>query len=348
MATETDGLLRNGSHTDAATATTTTYNGNKRFANLLWTILGASIVVLLIEHLTPLLSYSLFRDQETPDASSLRSKEVTSTSEPPQQQERKYKSTQFVSFSINTMGGLADRGECEGLVVDKATGTCYLGDTANITQDLDFRIRVVESVLNRLHADVFAETPKINHANSVLKIVLFPEFFARGPYGAYSTVQLLQDGLLIAMADRLRTLIHRSEFSDYLFALGTAIAAESVQHGDGATLLEQHSQETVEYFNFSPVYLGGPHERAFLVTKKYISGADFLDRVTLPDPALPDIVSHRMYDDLPPELLNLLQERNVTVVSDNLLEFDGLRVGMEICLVRSSDLRVGQNKIPRN
>lgn len=95
----------------------------------------------------------------------------------------KYSATQFISFTINTMGGLAEEGECDGLVVDESTGSCYLGNAKNMTADLHHRIQIVARVIQTLQNDAYKERPVIEHADHVLKIVMFPEFYARGPNG---------------------------------------------------------------------------------------------------------------------------------------------------------------------
>jgi hypothetical protein len=142
---------------------------------------------------------------------------------------------------------------------------------------------------------------------------------------------LLEGGLLIELADRVHQLISDEEFSNYLFVFGTVIAAQSIADAQKPWQLLDHDQ--VEYFNFSPVYMGGPDPvYKFLVTKKYISTADFLDRVNLPDPAQVSDLSHRHYDELPHDFVELLKHRNVKLVTNNMLEFDGLRIGLEICL----------------
>lgn len=143
--------------------------------------------------------------------------------------------------------------------------------------------------------------------------------------------QLLEHGLLSTMADKVHQLVSDEEFSDYLFVFGTVIAAQAI--GDTEKPWQQLEHDQVEYFNFSPVYKGGPNpDHHFLVTKKFISTADFLDRVNLPDPAQLSDLSHRQYDDLPPAFVDLLEHRDIELVTDNLLEFDGLRIGLEICL----------------
>lgn len=143
--------------------------------------------------------------------------------------------------------------------------------------------------------------------------------------------QLLEGGLLGTMADMVHQLVSDEEFSDYLFVFGTVIAAQAI--GDTQKPWQQLEHDQVEYFNFSPVYKGGPNpDHHFLVTKKFISTADFLDRVNLPDPAQLSDLSHRQYDDLPKAFVDLLEHRDIELVTDNLLEFDGLRIGLEICL----------------
>ena len=58
----------------------------------------------------------------------------------------KYHATQFISFTINTLGGLDEYGECEGRSVDPASGSCYLGDD-DIESDVNHRLAIFEEVL---------------------------------------------------------------------------------------------------------------------------------------------------------------------------------------------------------
>jgi hypothetical protein len=95
----------------------------------------------------------------------------------------RYYATQFISFTINTLGGLAARGECDqGQDVDE-NGVCYLGNV-NITQDMEHRTLLVKAILNGLKENIKEKHPKIDHRDGVLKILAMPEFFWRGPYGA--------------------------------------------------------------------------------------------------------------------------------------------------------------------
>ena len=59
---------------------------------------------------------------------------------------RRYHGTQFISFTINTLGGLAEYGECDGKNVDPTSGTCYLGDD-DIETDVNHRLMILEEIL---------------------------------------------------------------------------------------------------------------------------------------------------------------------------------------------------------
>jgi hypothetical protein len=146
---------------------------------------------------------------------------------------RRYTATQLISFTINTLGGLDAHDECAGQPVDPDTGVCYLGNQKNLTADVHHRMKIVEEVLDVLRSDAYKEDQDIDPNPSVLKIFMMPEFFWRGPNGAYSTKELFDadedenDGLLIQIADRGRKLVAGPEFEDFLFVFGTVIAAQS-------------------------------------------------------------------------------------------------------------------------
>ena len=200
----------------------------------------------------------------------------------------RYYATQFVSFTINTLGGSASDGECEGRSIDPKEDACYLGND-DLETDINHRLAIIEDVLTTLRNDVFAEEPEIDRDPRVLKILMLPEFFLRGPAGAYPTDEMFQNdiekGELVKMADRIRVMIADPAFEDYLFVFGTIIASESIDDGDG-----NHTARDHLYFNFAPVYRGGPedddpsHSHRYIIMKKYISGADFLSRTELPNP----------------------------------------------------------------
>ena len=84
-----------------------------------------------------------------------------------------------------------------------------------------------------------------------------------------------------------------------------------------------------EYWNFCVVYRGGPGGRKFVVPKQYISKVDFLSRTVLPNPARTEI---GLYASLPREVRELWDSRGTAVVEDNVINVDGIRIGIEICL----------------
>ena len=240
-----------------------------------------------------------------------------------------YVGTQFISFTINTIGGVADKDECKGQPVDPHNGFCYLGNSKNITEDIFHRFEIVEQVLNRIKRDASAESPDIDHTDDVLKIFMIPEFFWRGPNGAYSTdLMVPPETIVMDLADRLRALVADDFFNDFLFVFGTIIAADTPD--DPRKPWELESAKDVEYYNFATVHKGGSsHHHRYLVTKKYISGADFLSRTTLPNPKEEN---KHTYGALSEELSKMFVSRNITLITNNILELDGLRIGLEICL----------------
>jgi hypothetical protein len=106
------------------------------------------------------------RDYGDPDTDALRF-------EPHDQDlSRKYRATQFISYTINTMGGVAEYGECMHRHVDKELGTCYLGDY-NITNDVHQRVEILKRVLKSLKQDT--NGTRIDDDPSTLKIMMVPE-----------------------------------------------------------------------------------------------------------------------------------------------------------------------------
>lgn len=317
MASETDSLLSNGAATDRNRT-----NGGK--LNLFYLVVAA-IIGFGLGILVPRIgeSFSSHQDEDVK-----RNKRNS-----------KYTATQFISFSINTLGGMDEYGECEGRSVDPRSGLCYLGDADNLEEDLNHRFAILTKVLKTIKEDELNEFPEIDHSSHVLKIFMLPEFILRGPHGAYHIEELSgKDGLLIQLADRLHKLLQRKSFENYLFVLGTVIAAKPL-NGTTAALLwnttdQEIDEDEISYYNFAPVYRGGTTSfESFLVPKKYISTADFLNRKKgLPDPRRSHVSEYSYLDEDQKIIDFLLDERNVTGVMNNVFEVDGIRFGIEICL----------------
>lgn len=171
---------------------------------------------------------------------------------------------------------------------------------------------------------------------------MFPEFFLRGPKGAYSTKELIdsdndeEDGILVKFADKLRAMIYDAAFEDYLVVLGTVIVAESINPLNSSRAWEDELADAndIMYFNFAPVYRGGEDKKGtkqHMVLKQYISNADFLSRTKLPNPSDFDMHNYAKADQSK-ILVETFAKRNITVVTDNYLKIDGIDIGIEICL----------------
>ena len=274
------------------------------------------------------------------DTTTSTASKAAATTESPFQ----YVGTQFISFTINTMGGLQEHGECSHRTVDPKSGACYLGDRHNTTHDIEHRLEIVKTILKRIKLDSFQESPDIDHVDNVLKIVSLPEFFWRGPYGAYTIQEV--NTMYVYFAQQLRHLIHDDFYNDFIFCFGTIIAARPISSSSKLSNhitineppqpLQQQSSSSLhatemEYYNFAPISRGGTNHHSYIVTKQYISNADFLSRSdTLPNPTEENV---RDYADFDPELQTFFeQQANITIVKENVIVIDGLRIGIEICL----------------
>lgn len=129
------------------------------------------------------------------------------------------------------------------------------------------------------------------------------------------------ENVLLEVFSRIKQDIQDKAFEHYLFVFGTVVVVKKAD-----------TVKQLEYSNFAPVYKGGPtHRHAFLVTKKYISNVDFLNRTTLPNPRNFDVTEYKHHD-FSDKFNALLKERKVKLVQDNYIHVDGLTIGLEICL----------------
>ena len=145
-----------------------------------------------------------------------------------------------------------------------------------------------------------------------------------------------RDGLLLKLGDRVRAYIKDEIFSNYLFLFGTIIAVGPRNPATGENFTN-HGQtldpEKIAYANFSPIAKGGPNKgpHSYFATKKYISTVDFLNREILPNPRNYNDSFYK-YDDFSDRFNDLLKERHIQLVTDNVIDLDGLKIGVEICL----------------
>lgn len=91
------------------------------------------------------------------------------------------------------------------------------------------------------------------------------------------------------------------------------------------------------YFNFAPVVKGGSEmsSNKYYVFKDYISSIDFLDRKNgLPNPRKSNVSQYSDLFDIEDEDMKkfLFDQRGDKVVEGNVIELDGIRIGIEVCL----------------
>jgi hypothetical protein len=219
-----------------------------------------------------------------------------------------YNNLQFIAFCINT-----------GTLDNKYVGI------RQIDQDISQRVKLVANAIAKAHQEA-------NSGPSVLKVFMMPEFFFRGPDGAYSMGEDVDK-----IRTKLQDLVKANKFNDWLFVFGTIVASSHpTREGRiqwfrklfGMKKMIRNSEANAEIYNISLVQRGGfvmasqAHKSARAVMKRDMSGVDFLqDR----------------YDDLG-KLVGLRQEvqaRNDDGSSIFSYTFRGgqrLTFGLEVCL----------------
>mmetsp|Transcript_22680 Transcript_22680/g.53674 ORF Transcript_22680/g.53674 Transcript_22680/m.53674 type:complete len:324 (+) Transcript_22680:2067-3038(+) len=160
---------------------------------------------------------------------------------------------------------------------------------------------------------------------------MVPEFFMRGPFGAYSTSHLLDEGSIFnEFVGKMKEFIANDIFQDVVFVFGTFLAAE-LKDGSSKKLskdtpLSELDAKDINYYNLSPVMKGGKeHDHFYTVAKHHIAMDDFLDRTSLPDPAEITFGTYTKMDER-------FRAKFTNIVEDNIIEMDGIRIGIEICL----------------
>lgn len=181
--------------------------------------------------------------------------------------------------------------------------------------------------------------------DAVLKVFVAPEFFFRGPNGAYPTEDLVTGKL--QLFPKLVEMVSAPKYKGWLFVLGTVIAAD--EGADGKW----------NYYNVAPIYEGGPNGRRLLAFKKYVSGVDFLKQYeTLDDGGNVKAPEHTscldpkcFYSELPQSFAASIAADGYEIVADNVFESGNVTFGIEICLdhlasaLRSSLAKIGRETV---
>ena len=150
--------------------------------------------------------------------------------------------------------------------IDEEDGVGVYPGMDDIESDLAGRLAVMNRAL-----EVSLEAPDLDKSNSTLKIFLAPEFFFRGPTGAYSA----EDPALLKLGDRLRSMVADTRWRDWVFVFGSVIGATKIAHPEKSTLTGGPLWDT---YNFAVIQRGNSPER-HTHFKRYISGIDFLSAV---------------------------------------------------------------------
>ena len=188
-----------------------------------------------------------------------------------------YNQIQFIGYEIYT-----------GPQQDPSTGKKkYLGIT-NIDEDIKQRIALLKLALEKTHN-------ASDRRDTVLKIFVVPEFYFRGPKGAYEMdkVQLI--------IYKLRQLIKDNKWEHWLFIFGTILGIS-------------YSDSSKEVYNFTLVQKGGFGE--FFNVDKYLQNKD-RNKYVISD--LQKFLSDELYNgksETQEELQRLLEEGNPQTKED--------------------------------
>ena len=117
--------------------------------------------------------------------------------------------------------------------------------------DLDGRLGIMERALG-----VSLAAPELDARPDTLKIFLAPEFFFRGPAGAYSA----EDPALLQLGDSLRSLVGDTRWRDWVFVFGSIIGSNKMAAAHAAPNYTS-GKPLWDTYNFAIVQRGNSRER---------------------------------------------------------------------------------------
>lgn len=217
-----------------------------------------------------------------------------------------YTKVQFIGYVIDTAPQLNPDGS-----------ETYLG--LNIpAQDIEARC----ALMLRAMETAAAAVPQASPPGDTLYVFLAPEFFFRGPTGAYQMddVQVLITALQTMAAD--------PRWTDWVFGFGTIVGTSS----------PANAADPQEVYNFCLVQEGGAAAQgdagARVVMKELMSGIDFIAGVANPGGLLLGEVEH-----LPPARPGGLgrEQQQLNYDGAGIFQLRGITWAVEICLDHSED-----------
>eukprot|EP00930_Biecheleria_cincta_P045521 TRINITY_DN31368_c0_g1_i2.p1 TRINITY_DN31368_c0_g1~~TRINITY_DN31368_c0_g1_i2.p1 ORF type:complete len:435 (+),score=66.41 TRINITY_DN31368_c0_g1_i2:231-1535(+) len=217
---------------------------------------------------------------------------------------------------------------------------CYLGKH-ELVADLERRRDIMMEAIEKAYA-----SSAWDRSNSTLKVFMAPEFFWRGPQGAYRLGPELTKSAT-AVFGKLQKHLSDKRFSDCIFVLGTVVAVDV--HNSKTDQLHMRKGESpdkfeLSYYNFAPIQIGG-EDTVFVQFKHHVSTIDFIrsqghesNFTSIPAPIRSNCYENRAsrgcaYETLPSEKVeNMFGFSRAQVVHDDVFNVKGLRIGIEICL----------------
>lgn len=253
-----------------------------------------------------------------------------------------YQRVQFIGWCVNT--GPRTQYVNKGLnhygVVSK-----YLGND-DLDEDSHRRCRYMRTAIHAADRSGF-----IDRSENTLKIFMAPEFYFRGPNGAYPLEQVL------AIFENLRGAVQDARFKDWLFVFGTALGFS-------------RSGQTKEVYNVALVQKGAQGEPGSrVVMKEHKSHIDFKRRDAYTRPLGAAKVNTR-FSPQPTRGLNLEEVQHLApgkgadpkrgtgkeqqkhnYGGECLFEMDGITFGLEVCKdhseqrLRHSPVALGEHRV---
>lgn len=225
------------------------------------------------------------------------------------------------TFAEDAKDALSGKVSCIHLLLN---AQCYNGPS-DLKLDVEGRVKIMKEAVEAAYR-------RATNDSTTLKLFVAPEFFFRGPQGSYDLSSMLpyKNGTyapIDGIARGLEGIVADERFVDWMFVFGTVIASDIAEDGK------------VEFFNFSPVYKGYDPKLTgksigmqFIVPKKYVSAIDFLTSDRSPPP-MEDPSNPQLYDPKLMQILDALEEDyGYTPVKNNMLNMNGILMGIEICL----------------
>lgn len=232
--------------------------------------------------------------------------------------------------------------QCIGFeIVTSPLGDTYVG-IDNIAKDIEERCNLMWDAIN-----LAATQKQVDHSSKTLKIFMAPEFYFRGPKGAYdiSVVSMITANLQAKVADK--------KWEDWLFIFGTIITYSKPSTKDPFYQLVSSSTGTPigelnETYNYAFIQRGGSGKspttteaNSRIVMKEFLSGIDFVE---LSADGMDMLNSEYMPPLAPPSVGQEQQIYNYDGLS--VYEMAGFTIGTEICLDHGEERLINSPQAP--